>query len=452
MKINEAFNEKVVTAIQLFSSGWCNLECKYCYIPKTDFLKTVHKKIIERVKDGSLIKELKEMVGDELDSLSHWGTEPSLTLPFFKDFYKEAGESFPNLNNISMSSNFMTLPNNIIEFVNNTLPKKKKLNVSLQISLDGPPWITDDNRTGGSTEKIVNNVAEVLKNIEDYHNVSFHIKATITKEIIQKMNDPAILEDYYNFFESCFEKWNSAKGDKKIFLGPSVDPTVVSPDSYTKQDGINFFNLINLQFELGMKGKYKYITQPLCFYFKRWIDKIPYYKEFYTKPRMFSCSSGDSCLGFGDKPYTVYGCHRAYYTNYPEYIESIQKWNTERKMVESTDPDRNKIMTDTNVANVNDKKKFLKTLYVNRGFQDFMIHRNNIRIASIVESAHCGQISPIYKKVNYAYLLSLFLETNNCQIRNINDSGLMESQDLHQVRLFANGAVELYLRKFLGRE
>jgi hypothetical protein len=167
---------------------------------------------------------------------------------------------------------------------------------------------------------------------------------------------------------------------------------------------------------------------------------------------MFSCSSGDSCLGFGDKPYTVYGCHRAYYTNYPEYIESIQKWNTEKKMVESTDADRNKIMTDTNVANVNDKKKFLKTLYVNRGFQDFMIHRNNIRIASIVELAHCGQISPIYKKVNYAYLLSLFLETNNCQIRNINDSGLMESQDLPQVRLFANGAVELYLRKYLGRE
>jgi len=54
--------------------------------------------------------------------------------------------------------------------------------------------------------------------------------------------------------------------------------------------------------------------------------------------------------------------------------------------------------------------------------------------------------------MNYAYLLNLFLESNNCQIRNINDSGLMETQDLPQIRMFANGAVELYLKKFLGRE
>ena len=82
--LNRYFSHPVVVAAELFSAGWCNLACKYCYIPKTDFLKGIHKSIINSIEDGTYIKDLKEMYGDKLESLAHWGTEPTLTVKKFK--------------------------------------------------------------------------------------------------------------------------------------------------------------------------------------------------------------------------------------------------------------------------------------------------------------------------------------------------------------------------------
>jgi sulfatase maturation enzyme AslB (radical SAM superfamily) len=451
MKLNEYFSENVASAIQLFSSGWCNLNCKYCFIPKTDFLKKVHSKIIERIKNGDLLKELKEMMGEDLDSLSHWGTEPTLTLSLFKDFYKEAVDSFPKLNNIHMSSNFMTPPKNIINFVNEILPKNRKLNVSFQISLDGPEWITDKNRLGGSTNTIVNNVKEVISNVEDFHNISFTIKSTITKEIVRKMCDKEVLVNYYDFFEDCLKKWIESIGNKKITISQFVNPTLVVPDNYTQDDGISFLKMIKLQFEIGNEERYKHIFYPSCFYFNRWVDKLPYYKEYFTKPRMFSCSSGDSCFGFGDLPNTLYGCHRSYYTNYPEYENEVKKWNKNKKEIDNIEAGRNEIIVKTGIADINNKKQFLKMLYVNRGFQDFIIHRTTIRMAAIHELACCNQISPIYKNKKFSYLFSTFLEGCSCQLDNVYEGSTMEASVLSTIRMFGNGAFEFYVKKILGR-
>jgi hypothetical protein len=84
MNLNEKFfsSRDVAVAVEMFSAGWCNLQCKYCYIPKTDFLRTVHKNIIEKIKNGSLLEEISKIFGEDLESLSHWGTEPTLTTFF----------------------------------------------------------------------------------------------------------------------------------------------------------------------------------------------------------------------------------------------------------------------------------------------------------------------------------------------------------------------------------
>ena len=84
MDINRFYSHPVVVASEIFAAGWCNLNCKYCYIPKTDFLKKIHKSILERIEDGTLLEELKNTYGENLTSISHWGTEPTLTVGKFK--------------------------------------------------------------------------------------------------------------------------------------------------------------------------------------------------------------------------------------------------------------------------------------------------------------------------------------------------------------------------------
>ena len=68
--LNKHFTVPQVVAVELFSSGWCNLSCKYCYIPKTDFLKKVHRGIIQSIEDGTFINNLKVFVIGELNQPS----------------------------------------------------------------------------------------------------------------------------------------------------------------------------------------------------------------------------------------------------------------------------------------------------------------------------------------------------------------------------------------------
>jgi sulfatase maturation enzyme AslB (radical SAM superfamily) len=142
-RINRFFSKPVFVATELFASGWCNLSCKYCYIPKTDFLKEIHKDIIQKIQDDRYIDTLIDMFGEDLEAISHWGTEPSLTVKLFKRFYEKADKAFPKLKTIKISSNFMTPPDNIFTWITEILPTSKELDVEIQVSCDGPPSITD---------------------------------------------------------------------------------------------------------------------------------------------------------------------------------------------------------------------------------------------------------------------------------------------------------------------
>ena len=75
-------------ALELFSAAWCNLDCTYCYIPKHNkFIVEKHKKIIEEVIEVVVIVDrIKKLYGNQLKVVSHWGTEPSLTIQHFGPF------------------------------------------------------------------------------------------------------------------------------------------------------------------------------------------------------------------------------------------------------------------------------------------------------------------------------------------------------------------------------
>ena len=240
-QLNKYYSYPVVTAVELFSAGWCNLECKYCYIPKTDFLKGVHKTIIQRIKDGGFIQDLKDIYGDQLTAIAHWGTEPTLTVTQFREFYKQAYKEFPKLDTIKISSNFMTNPENLLKFVTEILPDdEKQLDVNIQVSLDGPAYITDKNRLGGSTEQIMKNCiyfTKELNRIGTKHNVAMHLKPTAGNDDILSLSDMKKTIEYYEFFDEFMTQWREANSNKIADIMAAVDPTLVLPGHYTSEDG-----------------------------------------------------------------------------------------------------------------------------------------------------------------------------------------------------------------------
>lgn len=443
--LNKCFSEsKPVVAVELFSSGWCNLECRYCYIPKTDFLKGIHKTIIERIKDGTFIDDIKEIYGTDLEVIAHWGTEPTLTVKHFKDFYEKAVVEFPKLNKVKISSNFMTNPDNLFKWVTEIIPQNKKFDVDIQVSLDGPPFMTDKNRLGGSTYKIIENCLTFTREINKagtMHKVNMHLKPTAGDDDILALCDMKKATEYYEFFDEFMTDWYEANSNNVVRIMSGVDPTLVLPGTYTQQDGKNFYQLLLNQLELK-KRKWRSIAAPDSNYYWRYREKFPFYKEFNTRHRMFPCSAGDSCFALGDIPGTSHICHQSFYIDHPTYYDEASKYGLDPQTMEGLASGRVDTLREYFVTDKNDELKTSRMLYLTRAFNDFVEMKRSVTIAQTLELAEIGQINPIYKDINMANQLSFMLMTLACPMDNTTISGSQLVGCIPSIKVFANGVFE----------
>lgn len=446
------FNGKrILSNCELFSSGACNLKCTYCYIPKTTFLNKVHENILKRIEDGSFLQDLFEVYGEDLDGISHWGTEPTLTTLKFKDFYDKAFQMFPKLERIFLSSNFMTPPKNIVEFVNDIIPHTRKLKVvEIQISLDGPKWMTDVNRCGGSTEKIISNLMEVTKNINCFHPIKMHFKPTCNESQLEKLSEYDTLKEYYDFYDELMGRVLENVKGKDVTIQKMVDPSLAVPSNYTVQHGKFLKQLNDNILKLAESQQFQFIDRPEILYFPRFNSKVPYFREFFTKQHMFTCSAGDGSFGIGDTSGSLHSCHRAFYINHPEFVNACFEWgNLDPQTMQGLAMGRSKVMLKTNHADMGSEAEVIKTLYMNRSYHDFAINKVSIGVATLIELSKVGQVNPIYIKPALGVLMNFFIQTVNCQMDGIMTSGEMGIIPVSHYRLFGNGAFEQILNRYI---
>jgi len=352
-----------------------------------------------------------------------------------------------------LSSNFMTPPKNIIKFVNEIVPRTRKIELAIQMSLDGPAWITDANRLGGSTPIIMANIKEFLANVDiSFHTLATNFKPTIDKVNIKRLSDIEQMKEYYRFYDDFSYELSQIIDLTKFKFSNDVNPTVAVPDTYSKEDGLNFYKLTMNQLELNKTESYKIISKPESFYYKRWKEKVNYYREFSTKHKMFTCSAGDSCFAGGDIDKSLYSCHRTFYTNYKEYEEACLNWPMDQETTDGIKQGRNAVLKKVSTTNFGDKLDLARVLYVNRCYHDFTRHKTTANIAIIRELAHNGQISPIYKDLILAGELIKFAIVGACQMDNVMASSCFEVPPFGVYRLFGNGTFEHFVKTLIKEE
>jgi len=452
--LNKHFTSRQVVAVELFSAGWCNLSCKYCYIPKTDFLKEVHRGIIQSIEDGTFINDIKELYGSDLESISHWGTEPTLTIRKFKKFYEEIAKAFPKFKECKVSSNFMTNPNNLVEWVTEILPKDRSLQIDIQVSLDGPPFITDKNRVGGSTDQIVKNCLKVtseINRIGTNHKVSMHLKPTICVDDIYELAKFDRCLEYYEFFDDFMTKWIESNNNDVVNLSKACDPTLVFPGTYTSEDGKMFYKLLQNQLELK-KRKWK-VVSPESNYYWRFRQKFNYYRELYIKPRMFVCSAGDSCFALGDKEGFSHICHQSFYLDHEGYFDEAKKYGKlDEQTVEGMEKGRINIIKDNYIKHKDDVIGLIKMTYNTRAYNDFMTHKASTIIALILEEAECGHIDPCFKDLEVARIFAYFMQVAECPMHNLAITGSKLVGISSLIKLFGNGVFQNIFRQMIRDE
>lgn len=431
---------KQIEAGEVVTTGYCPFNCSYCYIPKTEMMKKIHEKIREWIKSGKFIDTLESQYGDRLKFLGFWGTEPTLTL--LEIPMEAVFEKFPNLEDISFSTAMMTDPSIIVEFIKSLIGHKVK--VKIQVSLDGPAWVTDTNRMPGASQQIPENLMKVLEMLSDVDiqdmKVEFSWKPTHSIENIRGfLEQPARIKGYHEYFKDINSRLKEVSKNPNIVTPAHFTPTLVVPGKYTSEDGRMFSEYVKMIHEMGFETTY---TARLWRLFEHSDDLV--------KRRQFSCSAADSNLGITKN---VHMCHRTFYYDYPEYIKNILNDESSIGNVENWDVtvfEQSSVdfINRNFIVDPNNKWELARFHYTMRGYHDFWRHQLAYCYSMTKELARAGQANKAFLEDDW--LLNLFAVFLNvamsCPMENLLNTGSIHLQPVSLIRMFGNGAFAEFLR------
>lgn len=456
-------NPRLVSA-EIFTASVCNLECSYCYIPKNQEMIEYHRKILDALRNNTYVQILKDTFGDELEALGFWGTEPTLILNELAPKIKDYLEAFPKLVYIGFSSNFVSNIDSISNFVDAlSLVADRQIKLSVQVSIDGPAWITDPGRGKGVTEKILKNVEKLLSNLKnsksEYIQIEIIFKATVDNENIELMvQDKEKLVEWFNFFAELFEKNKKGLEEiKNIYVSSvnSMTPTLVVPGKYSTYDGkvlAEYFKELRRMGKEIREGRLE-VFQPSAFslndYVLRFAELLNNFDDVIQSTTNTTCSGFDSQAGVDFNSYLV-PCHRLFLFNDDKYIQTMVDQNIEEWEVSRASKNILQNIKKYFMPRSDKPKDVARYWYVSRGYHDFASFRYGATYNMIKELAAAGQASEIYLEDDYlTFLLAVFLNTRmSCPAENYLNTGSLHLNPVSLIRLFANGAFEEVLAEY----
>ena len=313
------FNKQRSVAV-VYSCGTCNLNCRYCTIDKNPVLAEIDKELEESFKGDYYFNRIKEYFPrkDQLRQLETWGGEPFLHMDRVYPLVRQLIEYYPYFKTMYSSTNFsydtwldqfMGLMNVFGEY------PYREFKYILQLSVDGPEYINDANRGIGVTKRCIANFDKLINLIrcEQFpKNVTLHItiKGTWDGDCIIKLNDKQKLIEFFQFYENAYIDKVVQLKNPKITTDCEV-PNTAMPSPTTKQDGINFANLVRLCREIEQEN----LTEH---YFKYYTNITPYDSgcwrcndcDHFTGD-IGQCGSGKGMVGF--LPHNmVSACHEGF--------------------------------------------------------------------------------------------------------------------------------------------
>lgn len=269
----------------LYTTAVCNLKCTYCFIDKNPSLVQIDNILDESFQGDYYFNFAKEIFTDvnQLKEVQFWGGEPTLRLDRAYYTVQKLIKHYPNLYKFMLSSNMTN--DNFIEQIYGLLKilgafSERSFEFNLQMSLDGPAYITDVNRGKGTTERLTKNFMKLITSLEKeilnkFSNIviKIYFKPTLNMESINQLQTKQSVINYYKFFETYY-KFGENIHNKNFYFIQSI-PNTACPTQHTKEDGIKFANLVRICREIEKENKtighfsfYKTITPFDCYELK----------------------------------------------------------------------------------------------------------------------------------------------------------------------------------------
>ena len=285
------FNDERNTAV-LYTCGICNLNCRYCTIDKNPALLHIDKMLEDSFKGDYYYNRILEYFPrkDQLQRIETWGGEPFLKMDRIYPLVRKLIEHYPYFKYLFSSTNFsydgwldqfMGLMYVLAEY------PYRDFVFTLQLSVDGPPYINDANRGQGVTAKCIENfdkLVELIKANKFPDNIKLDIvlKGTWDADCIRQLNSKEKLIEFFQFYENAYIDKIRQLDMPNIIMSTSVPNTAV-PAPITKEDGQIFAELVKKCREI--EGE----------------NRVQHYFKYYESITPFANSSCDGCTGYCGK-------------------------------------------------------------------------------------------------------------------------------------------------------
>lgn len=426
--------------VSLLFSAKCNMNCSYCYIPKDEGMNATQEEVREYLINGDYPDIIKEKSPD-ITSVDFWGAEPTLNKDLSYIVFKRIMDKLKDVTRFMFSTNLLVGDVDlmeIIESLDKAVPDERKVNLFIQISLDGPDWITDLNRQKGATEKITESYKRLFKKLNNkkFNNIKalyFNFKPTLTSENYRDMvNHPEKIEEWVSFFYELVKYYNDTIENKDFVKMPTqVSPTIVSPGDYSVQDGKMFAEWVRLSKKIDI-SKYPGFTHPIYKAHQKLFASL-FYNQYHNLARSIECGAGSGSYAIGVRG-DIHLCHRSFNLEY--FMNEVGKSKT--------------ILKDLNnkyVADKNEDEKNLQILYTTRGYVDFEAPRLSHSIAMIKMMAKCGQVDKIYlERDDLCDLLAKTSYITLCYLDSSFKTMSFHVPVLSAIRYYGNGALQEFLK------
>lgn len=291
------------TAI-LYSTALCNLKCTYCFINKNPGLKAIDDILAESFADENyyfdFIREYFPSRGD-LHELQVWGGETFLHMERVYGVIHKLIGFYPFFRRFFASTNFsyQEWPDKIFGLLEQfRIYKDRRFDVTIQLSLDGPDYITDLTRGNGTTAACLKNYKILLDRVGEIPpNVSLHLafKPTLSVETMYLLDTKDKLIAYYQFFEDLIDQVMELKCQRLSVNYPI--PNIGVPAPAGKKDGEYFAELVKNCRELERENVERH-------YFQYYVEITPFStnvrprdEDSYNYP-CFNCGTGSANVGF----------------------------------------------------------------------------------------------------------------------------------------------------------
>lgn len=416
----------------------------------------IDKEIIDELKSKGVVGKLKESYEIDLETLQLWGGETTLHLDYITKEIPQILNTFEELRHISFSTNLVAINSieyivDLIKAINNNIDDRE-FELGVQVSIDGPPFITDNTRVDydgkGVTDKILENNKELMNKMTEIElksnfKVTHTFKSTVEINYIRQMvEDKEKILEYWKYFNKTAEDYNSMREslpNSYSFIPESACPSIVVPGDYTSDDGRVFAEFITEHANLAIKNKRENILSmniPVP-YVGRLVSILNQGRQIRLQNRGLACGAGGHgyALGLNDD---VHMCHRSYFYNQEEYTNML------KLDMNKYEVGRLGMFIDNFIVSKDDEKDFLRHRYVLNGVRDFAQLAVSHIQATIRELVEVEQAHINYKdSPELMHLASIFIKKSCfCIAENVLTTGSLHLLPIGLVKIWTNGAVQ----------